>query len=75
MLVRAKGIPQYGITRFGIDVIADAIRDVIRDVEVEPQLLLYDHEELLGRTANRCTEARVDIRAQGFWTRQQNAFF
>ena len=28
-----------------------------------------------GRTANRSTAARLDIRATSFWTRQQDAFF
>ena len=38
-------------------------------------LLPYYSEDLNGRTANRSQEARLDIRARGFWTRQQDAFF
>ena len=37
-------------------------------------LLPYDGEDLNGRTANRSQEARFNIRARGFWTRQQDAF-
>ena len=57
------------------DVIADVMREVVSDVEVEPQLLPYTDEHLEGRTTNRSPEVRVDIRAGGFWTRQQDAFF
>ena len=57
------------------DVIADVMHDALRDVEVEPQLLPVEDEELSGRTTNRSTEARLDIRARGFWTRQQDSFF
>ena len=32
-------------------------------------------EEGLGRTTNRSNEARLDIRAHGFWERGQQAFF
>ena len=34
-----------------------------------------DVEDLPGRPGNRTDGARVDIRARGFWTRQQDAFF
>ena len=38
-------------------------------------LLPYNDEYLPGRSAIRAQEARVDIRARGFWSRQQNAIF
>ena len=57
------------------DTIAEVMRGVLPDVEVEPQLLPYVEEQLAGQTANRAVDARVDIRAKGFWTRQQEAFF
>ena len=57
------------------DIIADAMRSAICGVEIEPQLLLYEDEDLTGRTDNRSTAARVDIRVPGFWTRQQQAYF
>ena len=57
------------------DVLAGVMSEVVRDVETEPRLLPLDGESLTGATANRATEARLDIRARGFWTRQQDAFF
>ena len=57
------------------DVLAGIMSEVVRDVETEPRLLPLDGESLTGATANRATEARLDIRARGFWTRQQDAFF
>ena len=56
-------------------VVADAMSEVLRDVEVEPVLLPWEGEDLPLRTANRAPEARLDIRARGFWARQQDAFF
>ena len=57
------------------DVLAEALKEVSRDVETEPILLAYEDENLAGRSANRAPDARLDIRARGFWTRQQDAFF
>ena len=57
------------------DVIADVMREVVSDVEVELQLLPYADEHLEGRTTNCFPEVHGDIRARGFWTRQQDAFF
>ena len=57
------------------DVLAEAMRSVVHDVEIEPTLLPYEGEDLDGRTANKSQAARVDIRARGFWTRQQDTFF
>ena len=31
--------------------------------------------EVLPRAANKAHDARLDIRAQGFWAREQSAFF
>ena len=57
------------------DLIAEVLREVVHDVEIEPKLLPYADEDLTGKTTNRSVEARLDIRARGFWTRQQEAFF
>ena len=57
------------------DLLANVMMDILRDFEIEPKLLLYQGEDLEGKTANRANEARLDIRAKGFWTRQQEAFF
>ena len=57
------------------DVLAEAMRSVVHDVEIEPTLLPYEGEDFDGRTANKSQAAQVDIRARGFWTRQKDAFF
>ena len=57
------------------DLLAAALGEVVSDVELEPRLLPLTDESLPFRTCNRDAEARVDIRARGFWTRQQEAFF
>ena len=51
------------------------MRSAFCGVEIEPELLPYEDEDLTGRTANRSTAARVDIRVPGFWTIQQQAYF
>eukprot|EP00117_Sycon_ciliatum_P003910 scpid25035/ scgid2046/ len=57
------------------DILSEAIREILPDVEKEPLLKPFEGETLPHRTANRSLEARLDIRARGFWTRQQDAFF
>ena len=55
------------------DLLAAVVGEVFPNVEVEPQLLPLEGECLVGRTVNRAPDARLDIRARGFWTRQQYA--
>ena len=57
------------------DVLAEAMSEVVPDVTKEPVLLPFDGEALPGRSAVKAQEARLDIRARGFWSRQQDAFF
>ena len=57
------------------DILAETLQSIAHDVEIEPVLLPFEGENLPGRTANRSTAARLDIRARSFWTRQQDAFF
>ena len=57
------------------NIVAEVLREVVTDVEVEPCLIPCDGEDIPFRTANRSAEAHLDIRARGFWTRQQDAFF
>ena len=60
----------------------DCIRDfeekllsqVCIDVESEPHLQPLSNEQL-SAGANTSAEARLDLRARGFWRRGQNAFF
>ena len=63
----------------------DQIRDmeskllqvVCRDVECEPPLQAIQSSDKANyhRTANVADDARLDIRARGFWRQGQNAFF
>ncbi len=48
---------------------------VCHDVEVEPHLTPIDNEQFHLRTANTSSEARLDIKAKGFWRGGQTAFF
>ena len=57
------------------DIFAVVLREVCPDVETEPSLMELSGEQLRYSTANRGDEDRLDIRARGFWTRQQQAFF
>ena len=57
------------------ELLGGVMAEVLPDVQLEPVLLPYDGESIGGRTANRAEDARLDIRARGFWSRQQDAFF
>ena len=57
------------------DLLACVLRDAVREVEVEPQLLPLENEDLPGKTAHRSAAARLDIQTREFWSRQQDAFF
>ena len=54
------------------DITSKWLTEVCTDVEKEPQLQPLTGETILPRSANKQEEARVDIRAKGFWNRQQN---
>ena len=53
------------------DLFADTLVEVVCDEETEPPLAPLQGEAVSGNTADG---ARVDVRACGFWSRQQNAF-
>ena len=57
------------------DFLSEVLTEVLEDVKWEPALLPLSGEDLPGTTTNRADAARADIRAHGFWTRRQNAFF
>ena len=57
------------------EVLAAVLRDVARDVRIDPRLLPFAGEYLAGKTANRSEEARLDIRVGDFRSQQQDAFF
>ena len=48
---------------------AKIVSVVCKDKEIQPKLLPLSGEELHERTANQSNEARLDIRARGFWER------
>ena len=53
---------------------ASLLNQVCTDVESEPPLQPLGNEQL-PRSANSSADARLDIRARGFWRRGQNAYF
>ena len=57
------------------DVTAQWLNEVCSNVVKEPPLQQLSGEVILPRTANCQDDARLDIRAKGFWNRQQDAFF
>ena len=57
------------------DITTDLLSEICHDVEVEPKLQPLTGERLFHRTANVEEEARLDVKARGFWDRMQCAFF
>ena len=57
------------------DITANWLSEVCRNVKSEPPLLPLTGENIVPLSANRCDDARADIRATGFWGRQQCALF
>lgn len=58
------------------DLTAKLLTEVCPNVEIEPPLQPLTGESLAHRTSNAGDEARLDVRAQGFWgDRHQSAFF
>ena len=51
------------------------LKSVLNDVEREPLLHPVVNREGFQRSANLDDEARLDIRARGFWREGQNAYF
>ena len=56
------------------DLEAEILQAVCTDVEMEP-VLQEVTGKMLPRGTNKAPEARLDIRARGFWAREQSAFF
>ena len=57
------------------DLTAEMLKEVCRDVSVEPPLLPLNGEVFSHQTANTSNDARVDLCVGGCWTRGQRAFF
>ena len=56
------------------DLETEILQAVCTNVEVEP-VLQEVTGEVLPRGVNKAHDARLDIRARGFWAREQSAFF
>ena len=50
------------------------LSQICHDVQVERTLLPLTREQMEHRTAIETNQARLDIRARGFWIRGQQAF-
>ena len=57
------------------DITTQWLMEVCPGVEREPQLQPLSGEIILPHMANKQDEARLDIRAKRYWSRQQHAFF
>ena len=57
------------------DILTTLLNRICKDVEAEPHMLPVTNETFRLRTANTSQEARLDIKANGFWQRSQTAFF
>lgn len=55
--------------------LAQCMKEVHQDVELEPLLQPLTGETFRHQTANTDPDARADIRVRGFWTDSRNAFF
>ena len=57
------------------DPLTSVISKICKNVESEPHLQPLDNSRFNLRTANISPEARLDIKAGGFWPRGVTAFF
>ena len=57
------------------DFTASLLTEVCHNVAIEPKLQPLDGETFQYRSANTDSEARLDVRARGFWNRGQDAYF
>ena len=57
------------------DIFTVLLNKVCIDVENEPHLLAVTNEIFNHRTADIENEARLDVKANGFWRRGQTSFF
>ena len=57
------------------DVTASLLSKVCHNVATEPRLQSLNGESMTHRTAITTDDARFDIRARGFWSAAQDAYF
>ena len=51
------------------------MKDVCRDIKIEPTLIPVEEDYILNTGANRAAEARLDISARGVWSPFDRTFF
>ncbi len=57
------------------DLTATMLGEICNDIEIEPMLQPLTGEQMRHRTTVTGVEARLDVKARGFWRRNQVAFF
>ena len=57
------------------DLVGYLLSEVCHSVAIEPQLAPLSGEVFSVASTNTADDARADVRARGFWTRAQDAFF
>ena len=57
------------------DMVGELLTEVCHAVAIEPQLAPLSGEVFMAASTNTAEDARADVRARGFWTRAQDAFF
>ena len=57
------------------DFLTVCLDKVCKDVQTEPHLLKVTNERFSHMSANTSDEARLDIKARGFWRKGETAFF
>ena len=57
------------------DLLASQLTEVCGNVAVEPTLAPVSGEQFSSHSVNTADGARADIRARGFWTSHEDAFF
>ena len=57
------------------DIIGSLLSEVCHNVAIEPRLQPLTGEVFRSKTTTSAPEARADVRATGFWTKREDAFF
>ena len=57
------------------DVECELLKSIVNDVECEPMLQQVTNKQGYCKSANLKDDARLDVRARGFWRPGQNAYF
>ena len=74
MICHMGGIPTIRHNEIR-DITATLLTEICHNVATEPPLQPLTNESFVHRTANTEPNARLDIRARGFWNTGQDAFF